>query len=705
MKKTKLLVLALLILLVSPMRADEGMWLLPLIEKMNGKALAEKGFTLTPEEIYNINHSSLKDAIVQFGGGCTGEIVSKNGLIFTNHHCGYSYIQALSSVEHNYLKDGYWAMDNSEELQAKGLYVKFLVSMNDVTKQITDACKDAKNDNERDSIISAVSDRLVKDAIGSRKHVDGIVTDFYGGNAYYVILTKTFTDVRFVGTPPSSIGKFGGDTDNWMWPRHTGDFSVFRVYADVNNEPANYSKNNLPYNPEKFLTISLKGYQKDDPAMIMGYPGSTNRYLTESEFKETRDISNSISIKMRGIRQDILMKDMRSDPKIMIQYASKYAGSSNGWKKWIGMNKTFKTLNIEQHNIEDENIFRTWVNKNNSRKKNYGDALDLVNAGVAKKDSALPHLLYLMEGPAKIELAAFAFQTALSLQGDSLSTINSVDDFYKDYSVSTDRKVAKAMLKAYKENVDSTKRINIFTRIDTSYNGSIDKYVDYIFDNSAFTSKDKLTNYLSNHTALSIESDPACQIMSSIMQVYPRLLTSYRSASKEINEGKKKYIAAILQMKKGKAIYPDANFTMRMTYGSVLPYSPRDAVFYNYYTTLDGVMQKEDPNNWEFEVPEKLKELWQNKDFGQYAMSSGEMPCCFLTNNDITGGNSGSPVLNGAGELIGLAFDGNWESMSSDVLFNPNLQRCICVDVRYVLFIIDKFGGAGYLLNEMNINK
>ncbi|MFA6676976.1 MAG: S46 family peptidase [Bacteroidales bacterium] len=705
MKKTKLLVIALLVLLVSPVRADEGMWLLPLIEKMNGKALAEKGFTLTPEEIYNINHSSLKDAIVQFGGGCTGEIVSKNGLIFTNHHCGYSYIQALSSVEHNYLKDGYWAMNNSEELRAKGLYVKFLDSMTDVTKQINDACKDAKNDSERDSIISVVSNRLVKNAVGGRKHLEGTVTDFYSGNAYYLILTKTFYDIRFVGTPPSSIGKFGGDTDNWMWPRHTGDFSVFRVYADVNNEPAKYSKENLPYNPDKFLTVSLKGYQKGDPAMILGYPGRTNRFMTVSELKEQRDISNAISIKMRGIRQDILMKDMRSNPKIMIQYASKYAGSSNGWKKWIGMNKTFKTLNIEEHNLEDEAIFKSWVNKTKSRRKKYGDALDLVNAGVAKKDSIFPYLLYLMEGPAKIELSTFAFQTALSLQQDSLNTLKSVDKFYKDYSVSTDRKVAKAMLKAYKENVDSTMRINIFNRIDTAYNGSIDKYVDYIFDNSVFTSKEKLVQYLSNHTAFSIEKDPACQIMSSIMHFYPRLLTTYRSASKDIQDGKKKYIAGILQMKKGKAVYPDANFTMRMTYGSVLPYSPRDAVFYNYYTTLDGVMQKEDPNNWEFEVPDKLKELWKNKDFEQYAMPSGEMPCCFLTNNDITGGNSGSPVLNGAGELIGLAFDGNWESMSSDVLFNPNLQRCICVDVRYVLFIIDKFGGAGYLLDEMNINK
>ncbi len=704
MKKINLLVVAMFLLSLFPMKADEGMWLLPLLERMNKKEMSEMGFEITPDDIYQINKSSLKDAIVQFGGGCTGEIVSRNGLLFTNHHCGYGSIQKLSSVEHNYLKDGFWAMSLEEELPAEGLTVTFLESFTDVTKEIERGIKKAKDVQERDSLLAVTAKKLEKRAVDGDKYLTARVQSFYGGNTYYLIVYKIFKDVRFVGAPPSSIGKFGADTDNWMWPRHTGDFSVFRVYADKNNNPAPYSPDNVPYTPKKFLKISLKGVQEGDPTIIMGYPGRTNRFMTRSELIEQRDLSNAIAIKLRGIRQEVLMADMESDPKIMIQYASKYSGSSNGWKKWIGMNETFAKLNVEQRRAQEEEKFTEWVNQDPKRIKKYGTALNKINTAVENRATAYAQLLRTSESVGRIELSTIASRVLRLLKDKEKNqqkldaTINA---FYKDYSVSTDRKVAKAMINAYLLEVESDKRASFVQTIDNEFQGNVDAFVDYMFDNSAFVSKEKATAAIEGD----ISSDPAVKFYQSITEGQPDLLAEYTKDGEMFTQGKKEYIAGTLEMRKGEPIYPDANSTMRLTYGFVLPYSPRDAVQYNYYTTLDGVMEKEDPSNWEFEVPARLKELWKQKDFGQYGLPDGKMPVCFLSNNDITGGNSGSPILNGNGELIGLAFDGNWESMSSDIIFEPQLQRCINVDVRYVLFIIDKFGGAGYLLDEMVIVK
>lgn len=701
------------------MKADEGMWLLPLLEKMNGKKMAQMGFTITPKQIYDINNTSLKDAIVMFGGGCTGEIVSKNGLVFTNHHCGYGSIQKLSSVEHNYLKDGYWAMNNSEELPAQGLSVTFLESFTDVTKKVEKITANAANSQVRDSLIADLEEKMVKDACADNKFLRGELTSFYGGNNYYFIVYKTFRDVRFVGAPPSSIGKFGADTDNWMWPRHTGDFSVFRVYADKDNNPAEYSEDNIPYTPKQFLKISLKGIQPNDPTMIMGYPGSTNRFMTRSELVETRDINNAIRIYCRGIRQEILMADMEADPKIMIQYASKYSGSSNSWKKWIGMNETFKKLGVEERRAAEEAKFTEWVNKGGKKRiAKYGDVLEKINSAIAARKDSRYLLNYLTETINNVELASissvvesFASIAAMdsASKGAMLDRLNvAVNNFYKDYSPSTDRKVAKKMIQIYKEKIPADKLPDFYQTIDSDFGGNIDAYVDNMFDNSVFVSHDKLNAALAaqgEEGATPLTEDPAYKYFKSFYGIYRDLSNEVRAGSESFAEGKKAYIAGTLEMGKGEAIYPDANFTMRFTYGQVLPYSPRDAVYYDYYTTLDGVMEKEDPNNWEFEVPEKLKELWRNKDFGQYGLPNGKMPLCFLSNNDITGGNSGSPIMNGNGELIGLAFDGNWESMSGDIIFEPELQRCINVDIRYVLFIMDKFGGAGYLLDEMELVK
>lgn len=702
MKKINLLVVAMFILSLFPMRGDEGMWLLPLLEKMNGKKMAEMGFTLTPEDIYSINQSSLKDAIVQFGGGCTGEIVSNKGLLFTNHHCGYGSIQKLSSVEHNYLKDGFWAMSLEEELPAEGLTVTFLESFTDVTKQMEKAIKKAKTTEERDSLFAVAAKKLEEKAVGDNKHITAHIQSFYGGNTYYLIVYKTYRDVRFVGAPPSSIGKFGADTDNWMWPRHTGDFSVFRVYADKDNNPADYSPDNVPYTPKKFLKISLQGVQEGDPTIIMGYPGRTNRFMTRSELVEQRDLSNAIAIKLRGIRQEVLMADMEADPKIMIQYASKYSGSSNGWKKWIGMNETFAKLDVEERRAEEEAKFTEWVNQSPKRVAKYGKALEKINTAVEGRAEAYGLILRATESIGRIELSGVASRV-LRVKDNQERLNATIESFYKDYSASTDRKVAKAMIKVYLEEVCADNRADFVKVIENDFGGDVDAYVDNMFDNSVFVSKEKVSEAIA--AGADLTNDPAVQLYQSILKVQPPLIEAYTKDAEMFAEGKKEYIAGTLEMRKGEAIYPDANFTMRLTYGSVLPYSPRDAVEYLHYTTLDGVMEKEDPTNWEFEVPARLKELWEKKDFGQYGLPNGKMPVCFLSNNDITGGNSGSPILNGRGELIGLAFDGNWESMSSDIIFEPELQRCINVDARYVLFIIDKFGGAGYLLDEMEIVK
>ena len=696
--------------------ADEGMWLLPLLEKMNGKAMKELGCELTPKQIYDINNTSLKDAIVQFGGGCTGEIISKDGLLVTNHHCGYSNIQKLSSVEHDYLKDGYWAMNRNEELPCEGLTVTFLEYMQDITGILEKTEKKARkqfkdNDEKVLEAIAAKIDALVKEVEENNPHCSVQVESFYNSNVYYLIVYKVYTDVRFVGAPPSSIGKFGADTDNWMWPRHTGDFSMFRVYADKDNNPAEYSPENVPLKAKNHLKISLAGVEEGDYTMIMGYPGRTTRFQTSPELKSQIE-QNDIRIAARTIRQDVMLEDMLADPKIKIQYASKYSGSSNGWKKWQGMKLAFDKLDIIGRAEQEEAEFTKWVNANKKRTEKYGTALQDLANGIESGREANNAFTKALETVYKIELTTFGLTlnrlvTRQIRNGqDTLTALRTAYEAiagqYGDYSAGTDRKVAKALMKHYREIAEPA---NYLKNLDADFaTMDIDAFIDKLFNESVFTSAESLKEAIDQKGA-DVLNDPAAKVGMSIYNECLQAQMLTMKSSEDLEAARQVYTAGLLEWKKGEPSYPDANFTMRYTYGTVGGYSPKDAVVYKHYTTLDGVMEKEDPNNWEFVVPEKLKELWKNKDYGQYGTADGKMVTCFLSNNDITGGNSGSPIMNGRGELIGLAFDGNWESMSSDVMFEPDLQRCINVDIRYVLFIVDKFGGAGWLIDEMDIVK
>ena len=651
-----------IILIMPSARADEGMWMLPLLEKINADAMRNLGSRLTPDQIYSINHSSIKDAIVQFGGGCTGEIISGSGLLVTNHHCGYGSIQALSSEEHNYLEDGYWASDRSGEIPVPGLTVKFLQKMTDVTGK-------AGDDESRE--------KLIEKAVKENPHCSAQIVSFFNDNVQYLVVYKVYRDVRFVGAPPASLGKFGGDTDNWMWPRHTCDFSMFRVYAGTDNEPADYSESNVPMSPKQFLNVSLKGVREGDFAMIMGYPGRTQRYQTSSQLEDMLEI-NDIRIASRGIRQDVLWKEMRADDKVGLQYASKYASSSNGWKKWIGMKEAFAKLNVIGRQKEKEAGLGEWIGAKKSRLKKYSDPVESIAAAVEGRKSAYRDYTLLSETLAKIELIGL-------VKAEDASD-------YKDYNADVDRKVAHAMVRHYLENAGGQDRIDISEEL-----------IDKMFDESVFTSYGKLE--AARAAGADLETDPASQLRKILMDRIAPLYGEILTWADSLEAPSKAYAAALLEWQKDKPSYPDANFTCRLTYGTVKGYEPKDGVLYKYYTTLKGVMEKEDPGNYEFRVPSKLKELYGAGDYGQYANGDGELVTCFLANLDITGGNSGSPVMDADGNLIGLAFDGNWEAMSGDVIFEPNLQRCICVDIRYVLFIMDKFGGAGWLLDEMNIVK
>ena len=685
----RLLTLMLLVCVSLPAMADEGMWLLPYIKKMNQRDMKAHGCKLKAEDIYSAEKSSLKDAIVIFGGGCTGEIVSPEGLIFTNHHCGYDAIQKLSSVEHDYLADGFWAMNNAEELPAEGLSVRFVRHIFDVTPDIIGNIPSTAAQQEFEEMVEKNKKAKIAELEAKYPGYDIIIPSFFGDNQFFAFAYETYTDIRLVGTPPSSIGKFGGDTDNWMWPRHTGDFSIFRVYAGKDNRPAEYSEDNVPYKAEKWLNISLDGIEEGDFGMIMGFPGSTQRYMTSYEIDYMLEVDNPQRIYIRGERQAILREFMDADQAIRIQYDSKYAQSANYWKNSIGMSRGIEKLGVKEKKEAQEKEFYTWAVQNTLPEERYIDALDLIaqSQTVAREENAT--LQYISE----------AFLQSIELVELILITdAEDIPQFFKDYNADVDRAVAKRMLTIYREN--NNRLPSIYEKIDNEFGGNIEAYVDWVYDNTHFTSVERIREMGDDYDM----NDPALELSLSILELYRELMPAVIEAEELFAEGHRLYIDGLMKMNPDKAWAADANFTIRLTYGNVLPYSPADGIIYNHYTTLEGVMAKEDPSNpVEFTVPTRLKELYAAKDYGRYADKNGDLPIAFLVNCDITGGNSGSPVMNAKGELIGLAFDGNWEAMSGDVAFEPELQRTIAVDIRYVLFVIEKFAGAEWLLDELTI--
>ena len=715
MKKIITLLISLTLIVNVSLWADEGMWLLPLLKQLNIKTMNEMGLQLTAEDIYSINQSSLKDAIVIFGGGCTAEMISDEGLLITNHHCGYGAIQSHSDIEHNYLKDGFWAMSRDEELPNERLSVTFLIRIEDVSEKINAELNYQMAEDERSSKIREIAEEIQNEATEDT-HYSARVTPFFGGNNFYLFVYETYRDVRLVGAPPSSIGKFGADTDNWMWPRHTGDFSIFRVYCDPDGKPAPYSKDNIPYKPKHYLPISLKGVEKGDFAMILGYPGGTQRYITSYGVNEVLEIIHPNRIKIRGIRQELMLKDMLASEKVRIQYSSKYSGSTNYWKFSIGQSKSLKRLKIIKKKQEIENKFRDWVASDKQRMEKYSEALNYIEETIKNRRDYEYTLQYINEALVRgIEIISL-IRNFYELYGllvyfpDSTEKINQeaeynkkvIKSFFKNYNAPTDKKIAVAMLKLFYEDVDKQFQPTIFQEIQKKYKGNFNNFVDKMYSKSIFVDQYIMEAFLEKPNKNILEKDLAFKTFQSIFEKLREIRTMNSVYEVSLNKGRRLFIAGILEMENDSSFYPDANFTMRLTFGTVGDYNPMDAVYYRHYTTLKGVMEKEDPDNWEFVVPLKLKELYENKDYGRYG-KDGYLPVCFTTNNDITGGNSGSPVINGNGELLGLAFDGNWESMSGDITFEPELQKCISVDIRFVLFIIDKYAGAKHLINEMTI--
>lgn len=714
----KKLLLAVLTLgaLMGTTRADEGMWLPSLIQKLNISDMKQLGFELSADDIYNINKSSLKDAVVALDrGSCTAELVSADGLLLTNHHCGFGEIQAHSSVDHDYLRDGFWAPTKKDELPNPGKTASLLVRVEDVTERILGGIKSDASREEFETAAQKTAFEIQKEATKDT-HYDARVQSLFNGNRYYLFVYETFRDVRLVGTPPESIGKFGGDTDNWMWPRHTGDFSIFRIYCGPDGKPADYSENNVPYHPRHHLPISLKGYEEGDFAMVLGFPGSTNRYKSSFGVNYTMTVTNPVRIAAREVKLGIIRDYMSTGQKPTIQYASKYARSSNYYKYSIGQNKGLAALDVIDKKKALEGRFTEWVNQDEARKEKYGKALSMIEMAYQNTDDekAYEYLIETMlRGP---EIFYFSYEAKglyEALKSSNQERIDAnrermkadLDEYFKDYDAKTDQKMTAALMKLYEKNVNAAFHPAFFREIRSKYKDNFDAYVGKMFDKTIFADKQKLQAFLDAPKLKVLEKDPAFQTASDIFSEMTAIGEIMNRNADELQEGNRLFLAGLMEMEKDRKFYPDANSTLRMTYGTVGDYIPRDGVSYDYFTTLKGYIEKEIPGDVEFDVPARLKELYKASDYGDYADKDGTLHTCFITNNDITGGNSGSPVINGKGQLMGIAFDGNWEAMSGDLAFEPEIQKCISVDIRFVLWIIDKYAGATHLIDEMTIIK
>jgi len=706
----KLTLLICFFLAITGVRADEGMWILKELNQMSAARMKELGFKFPVDSLYSETNPSLKDAVVIFGRGCTGVAVSRQGLIFTNHHCGYDAIQKLSSVEHDFLKDGYASQKLEQELPAFGLTVSFLKSTEDITDYILSGISPEDNEEVRESKIDSLSQEYLK-KYENDDFINARIVPFYSENKYYVVIYEVFRDVRLVFTPPSSVGKFGGETDNWMWPRHTGDFSVFRVYANKENQAADYSEDNIPYTPKYSVPVSIKGYKENDYAMTIGYPGSTERYMTSWGITQMVESEHKPRIEVRGAKQDIWREAMNADDAIRIKYAAKYAGSSNYWKNAMGMNEAIAKLGVIEDKEELEIKFDQWVNADPARKGKYGDVLPkLENAYTQTMDIAAIQTYFSETFYNGMEIPRFA--NTFTFVMDNTEIADKADDLgarlrtpYKDYVWALDRKVMPALLKIYAERVPAEFLPDIYTTIQKKFKGDYDKYAEWFYSNTRFTDLDDVIEMAQKGKTKDIQKDPAIQLSNSLKEVMTKIYGEIMPYSPQISEGERLFMAGLMEMQPDKAFYPDANFTQRLSYGSIKGYKPADAVIYDYYSTSVGVLQKQKPGDPEFNVQPYILNKIESGDFGQYADANGGMHVNFLSNNDITGGNSGSPVFDGDAHLIGLAFDGNWESLSGDILFEPELQRCISVDIRYVLYMIDNVMKCPRIIEELNIVK
>lgn len=713
MKKAIFTIVFITLCCIGELRADEGMWLLQLMKEQHlDDQMKKLGLQISADDIYQSDSVSLKDVVGIFGGGCTAEVISPNGLLITNHHCGYSSIQSQSSLEHNYLRDGFWSNSLAEELPCEHLTFTMVERIVDVTDSVL--AKIASSEiTEEESFTSQFLYNYAQllfsqSDLYEKPGIEVEIEPFYAGNRYYLFFYKRYRDIRLVATPPSSIGKFGNETDNWMWPRHTGDFSVFRIYADENGEPASYSESNVPLKCKKYLPISSKGVEEGDFAMILGFPGRTSRFLTRSEVEQRMYTENEPRIMVRDACLKVLREEMEKDEQINIQYASTFAGISNYWKNSIGMNKALIDNHVLERKSAEEELFLAFAREMNN--EDYLNIIDKINAQVNQFNESNYIIIAFSEVFGSIDFGNQLFSIDIpdkkdkekraefeQMLRDKYSAIH-----HKNYDHEVDRKIAKAVLPLLAQMTDSLPSIYEVIRVE--YDNNFDRFIDDMYNNSIMSNEKNLEKFIKSPSKKAFAKDPATRFYQSVIAFsnnYRMQLADYRSAMNLLH---KTYVRGLCEMYAATPKSPDANFTLRLTYGSVKSYEPRDGVYYNYYTTLDGVMEKEDTTSTEFIVPEKLKELYKQKDYGKYALPDGRMPVCFLTSNDITGGNSGSPVINGKGELLGLAFDGNWESLSGDLSFEADKQRCISVDIRYVLFIIEKYGNCKRLIDEMTIN-